>query len=166
MLIEFHDTNLANEEHGSLAAHAGQNGTINCTFEAEELVQQIFGEPTQSEMRGYLFDDNMVYAVWHRDDSGIISYIAFDSNYDGELDLPFLFGDNTYMSTAMLGRDINNLAEAAEWAKKELAKDLISCAILLDFQGIVAAWELDQDGKPVLVARGIRPPPKQVTLIV
>jgi hypothetical protein len=56
--------------------------------------------------------------------------------------------------------DVHNFDEALEWATTWLVGSIVT-AVVLDKDGVLAAWEKDTNG-PLLVAKGPRPFPGAV----
>lgn len=159
MKIEFHDGYVNNLLQGTLCAEAGKDGTIEYAYQAEIWVQDILQDPspiTRAFLVDYGKDYATVYAVYRRDPDGKLCCVGKRSDYDSEWRLPYSHLGATTIVTALGGNrtDENLIANMEKWAADQL-KGIVSCAVLLDEYGIVAAWERGNH-EPVLIARGPR----------
>lgn len=162
MIIEFHDNDVGNTSVGTLFGRVGHNGTIDYAYQVEMWVQDTFKDSFPIT-RAYAIGNGKVYAVWKRDLAGKTFYVARDSGYDGEWQLPNAYPGATEVVTAMLSREVSSIDVAARWAAEQLC-DGVACAVLLDEEGMIAAWERGPEG-PILVARSPRPLPTRDTRV-
>lgn len=164
MIIECHDSEVESPG-GTLFGRAGTGGSIEYPYQAEMWVQEML---TAATCRVYVHDHTLgyVYAVWSRDQNGTLHYVAKAKDWLGEWQLPFLT-EARLISTAILGDEshceIRTLDEGAQWAAEQLLDPTIATAIVVDKDGVLAAWEKNKNG-PVLVAKGPRPLPPPATL--
>lgn len=153
MIIEFHDDALG-DPRGTLGMRVGRQGTIELAYQAEEYVRDYFRSYPVIR-RAYALDNDYsyVYAVWKRDLDGNTCYVAKSPEFNGEWDLPYVFPEATNMVVALLGAGVKPL-DVEQWALGEI-RGTIACAVLLDPEGLVAAWEKGPDN-PILVAKSPR----------
>jgi hypothetical protein len=152
MIIELHDSEVDNKHEGSLAGRVGREGTIEYAYQGEMWVQEIFGDEP-SIVRAYAIIGGEVAVIWHKNSEGVVSYVARSNYWEGQWQLPFLYS-STLIAQAMLGRGVNSMEEAAQWAELTLQGDC-ACAVLMDNDGFVAAWEMGPEGL-ILAARSPR----------
>jgi hypothetical protein len=156
MIVEAHDHEIENVTHGTLVATAGRLGTIEYVYQGEMYVQMMLADKP-SARRFYAHEGGVLLAAWARDEQGRVSYIARDPRYGGSWKLPYLNPITHEIIAARLGRDVQDLDEAARWTAAQL-QNTVATAILFDRDGILAAWEKGLDG-PILVAKSPRPLP-------
>lgn len=152
MQLEAHD---ANRQSGTLAARVDHG--IDYPYQLEMFVQELI-DTTILARRFYGFKEGTVLVVYGCDDNEVY-YVGRDEDWEGEWDLPFLYPHAMGIATAIIGRDVRDMSEAAEWAQKALVGN-VATATVLDSDGILAAWELIE-GTPTLVSQSPRPLPQR-----
>jgi hypothetical protein len=134
MYVEHHDDEIESEE-GTLRGRLTR--PVDYTYQAEMWAQDML--ESSMTRRVYAFAGGSVYAVWGRDHD-IKSYVARSPAYDGTWELPFFYPNVTTIATAVLGREVASFEDATHWAEQALSSD-IATAVLLDKDGVLAAWE-------------------------
>lgn len=157
MIVEFHDDDIVNVEQGTLSGRAGAHGDVQYAYQAEMWVKDMFEDPTAIR-RAYAISNTTVLAVWHRAPNSGMHYVARHPNYGGEWELPYEYPEAKTLVAGVLGKDVQTLDEAVDWAATQLRNDGVACVVLLDHEGLLRAWENLPDG-PSLVARSPRPLP-------
>lgn len=157
--IELHNDDVRNVLDGSLVAAIGDTNTE--TWHAETRLEEVSEMYGSNILRAYFLRDGVPMAAWLPSDDGFKS-IGCDPDYDGEWAVSSLYVDPqaTRIAVAHLGHDaLLGLDGGVPWARQKLA-GAVATAILVDGDGIVAAWERgdrrhgDSGGDPVLVAKG------------
>ena len=156
IIVEHHDNKL--DEKGTLIGLVGKEGSVEYAYQAEMWAQELLNTGTH---RVYAYGYRTALAVWAYTDKGDTFYVGHAKGWSGEWQLPFLT-DATGVATAIFGqKDIGTMDEAAAWAAGQLAQANIATAVVLDQDGVLAAWEKGPEG-PALVAKGPRPLPMPI----
>jgi hypothetical protein len=150
--LEFHDNDVNNVAQGTLCCAAGKQGTISYYYQAEMTMQEILEEKDTPVSRVFVIVDREVVAVVYRNSQGNLYYSAKTKRCIGEWKLPFVDPKATAVVTKKV--DVGTCIEDGEVYAREVFKDdAIACVVMVDGQGVLAAWERGKDGV-VLVTRG------------
>lgn len=160
MFLEAHDHETDNVPQGTLVCRL--KGPVDYTYQVEMWVQEwLHDSRLKATRRFYAFIGDTVYSSWARTQDSKVHYVGRHEQYNGEWKLPFLYPDATKITTAVLGREVKNFADAEQWAKQALSND-IATAVVLDDSGIFASWETGTEGFR-LISKSKRAFPIQAT---
>lgn len=157
IIIEAHDNQLDNITQGTLAGTIGRkHGTIEYDYQAEQWLSDISADGYDFS-RAYFIRDGEPIAAWRHTANKEFSCISHTTDYDGawRTETPYVYDDAMVIVAAHLGREVLTIEQGEAWANERLI-GAVATAMLLDKQGIFAAWERGTPESPgaVLVARG------------
>lgn len=157
IIIEAHDNQLDNVVQGTLAGTIGRkNGTIEYEYQAERWLSEI-SEDGYDFSRAYFLRDGEPIAAWRHNTNKSFSCIGHTNDYNGawRAETPHVYEDAMLLSAARLGREVLTMQQGETWASERLV-GAVATVVLLNEQGVVAAWERGTAESPeaILVARG------------
>ncbi len=156
MRLEAHDHEVDNGAAGTLTVRL-KNG-VDYAYQIEMHVQDWLHYFKRAR-RFYAFDAGSVLAVYGRGDHGEMYYVGRDPRWSGKWELPSLYPQTTGIVTAIIGREVKDFEEAVQWAERALHGN-VATAVVIDGDGVLAAWEADLKGA-ILVSKSPRPLPQR-----
>ncbi len=155
MLIEVHCGSTTNMVEGSLRGIVGKKRNLEFAYQVEEVLQDIFSDKYDTQ-RAFVLTGDTVFSVLGRDKNGKPTYVGKSDSYQGKWDLPSMHVGRSTIATLFLTQSPIAWEDVRVWADRELLHKHSACAIALDKEGVLYAWELDEDGKVAITARGYR----------
>lgn len=159
--LELHAEHVINDSAGTLLRQDGIDGP-QATEQARAWLDTYTVQLPGFEF--YAFIDGIAQSIWRKIPDGAVGYhpVAYNPEllyppypvvvYPGEWTHR---NDDRKVETILWGRDVVDFARAEAWAAERL-RNGVTRVVLTDNYGLVAAWGLNPDYQPVLVARGPR----------
>lgn len=154
--IETHSTDFGNERRGT---HVGTFGrSLDIIRDARGAERRLIDLTYVGEefTRAYFLDDGEPVAAWLRNGQGELRCVGHSPDYLGprQIEFPYAYPDATLLTSVRLDREVF-VGTQERWATEQII-GATATAVILDEQGIVAAWEPAQSGLmiPTLAATG------------
>ena len=135
--IEFHDGDIEDRKAGSLLA---KPITVASPREAEIAIKEELSDPGEFIHRVYISEHGSVLAVIAPNE-GNAHYVGTSPHWRGEWEIPYLHQSARSIATAQIGVHVGKDDDLDHWARQVLKDREYATAVLVDAEGVVAAWE-------------------------